>query len=147
MQMALAMAQEGEKRGEVPIGAVLVNHQTGEVLAQTHNFKETHRTPLGHAELMALHKGARKLKRWRLQDCTLYVTLEPCAMCAGALVQARVARVVYACHDPKAGACHSLFQIGQDQRLNHRFEISSGVMQNECAQLLKNFFQRKRVKG
>lgn len=145
MQIALELAKKAAKLGEVPIGAVLVDTKNDQILAKTFNCKENKKTPLGHAELLALHIGAKKLDRWRLKGCTLYVTLEPCSMCAGALVQARVDRVVYGCMDPKAGACHSLFQIGQDQRLNHCFEISKGVLETDCAEVLKNFFKQRRL--
>lgn len=145
MKMALQIAQLAEQRGEVPIGAVIVDQKSGKIVSKAHNLKESLKTPIGHAEIIALHRAAKKLGRWRLTDCTLYVTLEPCAMCAGALVQARLGRVVYATQDPKAGACESLFSIGQDQRLNHRFEISSGIMQNESSELLKSFFKKKRL--
>lgn len=145
MKMALQIARLAEQRGEVPIGAVIVDQKSGKIVSKAHNLKESLKTPIGHAEIIALHRAAKKLGRWRLTDCTLYVTLEPCAMCAGALVQARLGRVVYATQDPKAGACESLFSIGQDQRLNHRFEISSGIMQNESSELLKSFFKKKRL--
>ena len=142
MSIALAQARLAEAQGEVPVGAVLVNSQ-GEV-ALGHNLRETHTDPTAHAELLAVQKASAVLKRWRLSDCTLYVTLEPCFMCAGAIVLARIPRVVFATFDPKTGASGSLANILQDSRLNHRCEVSAGVLAEESSLLLKSFFRKKR---
>jgi tRNA(adenine34) deaminase len=143
MRMALKLAEQGESQNEVPIGALVVD-KNGKILSKATNLRETHNTTLGHAELVAIHRACKKLGSWRLLDCTLYVTLEPCFMCAGALVQSRISRVVYGAIDPKGGALHSLANIGTDKRLNHQFEITAGVLEEECGLLLKNFFKRKR---
>lgn len=144
MQIAFKLAQQAEKNGEVPIGAVIVDGE-GKVIAKAANTRETLNTVLGHAELLALHRACRTKKSWRLIDCTLYVTLEPCFMCAGALVQSRIKRVVFATHDPKAGALGSLDNLSAHAKLNHRFIAESGLMQNECSHLLKKFFKEKRL--
>jgi tRNA(adenine34) deaminase len=145
MRMALKLAEAGQAQNEVPIGAVIVD-KNGKVLARATNLRETHNTTLGHAELVAVHRACKKLSSWRLLGCTLYVTLEPCFMCAGALVQSRISRVVYGAPDPKGGALHSLASLGSDKRLNHQFEIKSGVLVEECSALLKDFFKKKRTK-
>jgi tRNA(adenine34) deaminase len=123
----------------VPVGAVVVNG-AGEVVSRAHNTRETKGDPLGHAEILALRQAATRIGGWRLSGCTLYVTLEPCAMCAGALVNSRVRRLVYATEDPKAGFCGSLGNLVQDPRLNHRLEVRRGVLREESAALLKDFF-------
>lgn len=146
MKQALKWAAKAETLGEVPIGAVLVS-KDGEVLSYGYNRRETWNTVLGHAELLALHRASKKLGAWRLIDTTLYVTLEPCAMCAGALVQARVGRIVYGARDPKAGAVHSLYEICNDQRLNHQIPITSGVLEEECGDVLRAFFKRRRAEN
>ena len=138
MREALAEAEKARARGEVPIGAVVV--RAGEVVGRGHNLRETARDPTAHAELIAVRAAAARLGSWRLLDCVCYVTLEPCPMCAGALVNARVPRVVYGCDDPKAGATTTLYQIGSDARLNHRFELVPGVLAAECAEVLTAFF-------
>lgn len=143
MRKAIELAKQGQAHNEVPIGAVIVA-KSGKVIAKATNLRETHNTTLGHAELVAIHRACKKLGSWRLLDCTLYVTLEPCFMCAGALVQSRISRVVYGAPDPKGGALHSLAQLGTDTRLNHQFEITAGVLEGECGLLLKNFFKQKR---
>jgi tRNA(adenine34) deaminase len=143
--MALAM-QEAElaaAAGDVPVGCVLV--RDAQVIATGHNLRQRAQDPTAHAEMVALRAAAARLRSWRLLDVTCYVTLEPCAMCAGALVHARVPRVVYGCDDPKAGAVRSLYAIGQDGRLNHRFDLTSGVLGTECADQLSAFFQRVRA--
>jgi tRNA(adenine34) deaminase len=139
MAEAVGLARRAAELGEVPVGAVVVSG-TGEVVGRAHNTKETNGDPLGHAEILALRQASVRVGGWRLSDCTLYVTLEPCAMCAGALVHSRVRRLVFATEDPKAGFCGSLGNLVQDPRLNHRIEISSGVMREECAAMLKEFF-------
>lgn len=142
MALALEQARYAETIGEVPIGAVVV--ADGAVVAHGHNRRETDHDPAGHAELIAIRDAASKLGRWRLSDCTVYVTLEPCPMCAGLMHQARIARCVYAAPDPKAGALGTLYDLHDDERLNHRFEVVSGVLENESAELLRAFFRRLR---
>ncbi|MBX2987886.1 MAG: tRNA adenosine(34) deaminase TadA [Bdellovibrionaceae bacterium] len=143
MKMALKWAEKAAKRDEVPIGAVLVAAD-GTVISHGYNMRENWKTPLAHAEIIAIQTAAKKLQQWRLLDTTLYVTLEPCPMCAGALVQARVGRLVYGATDPKAGATESLYRICSDARLNHRLEITRGVLEKECGEILTGFFRRKR---
>ncbi|MEZ4255827.1 MAG: tRNA adenosine(34) deaminase TadA [Polyangiales bacterium] len=144
--MALAMdeARRAEAAGDVPVGCVLVHD--GKVIGRGHNRREAAQDPLGHAELLAIAEGAKALGSWRLIDVTCYVTLEPCPMCAGALVLSRVGRVVYGCDDPKAGAVSSLYGIGSDARLNHRFEVERGVLGEACADQLRAFFAAIRAK-
>lgn len=142
MRLALKEAAKAEQKGEVPIGAIVVHE--GRVVARAHNTREYKKDPMGHAEFRALEKAARKLGRWRLENCTLYVTLEPCTMCAGACVLSRVSRVVYGAHDKKAGAVESLYQILSDKRLNHRPVVRSGFLEQECGDLLKKFFANLR---
>ncbi len=143
MQKALKLAANAALRGEVPVGAVLV--KDGVQVACASNRREEWHTPLGHAELMTLQRASQSLKAWRLGGCTLYVTLEPCPMCAGALVQARVDRVVFGALDPKGGAMHSLYKIGSDPRLNHQIEVISGVLESESSEMLKAFFKKRRA--
>ncbi len=145
MQLALKEAEKGASEGEAPIGAVAV--LDGKIIARAGNKREQRHDPTAHAEIIALKKAAKKLKRWRLTGVTLYVTLEPCAMCAGAMVLARIKRLVYACADPKAGACGTLYNIPQDIRLNHQVEITSGILEKECRTLLKGFFKELRNKS
>lgn len=142
MQRALELAQEAAERGEVPVGALIAEGDT--IVAESGNSKETAFDPLGHAEIRVIQAAASKLGRWRLTGCTLYVTLEPCVMCAGALVHSRVDRVVYGARDPKAGAVESLYQILSDARLNHRPAVSSGFLADECGEILKRFFAARR---
>ena len=146
MRVALAEADAAAAKGEVPVGAVIVS-SAGEPLATGHNLRETDEDPTAHAEIVAIRAAARKLGTWRLEDTTLYVTLEPCVMCAGALVNARVGRLVYGADDPKAGACTTLFTIGQDPRLNHRFTIVKGVLAEASAERLRAFFAALRALG
>jgi len=142
MRQALAAAQLAAGRGEVPVGAVVV--VGGQVIAVAHNERETANDPTAHAEVMALRRAAASLGSWRLTDAELYVTMEPCPMCAGAIVNARVRRLYYGCHDPKAGAVRSLYQILDDRRLNHRVDVVPDVMAGEAATLLRTFFERLR---
>src|SRR5688572_29859156 len=142
MERAMALAREAAKLGEVPVGAVAV--EDGAVVGEAFNRRETDRDPLAHAELLALGQAARRLGAWRLTGVTLYVTLEPCAMCAGALVQARVSRLVFGARDPKAGAVGSLYDLARDARHNHRVEVTEGVMVEESGALLKDFFRALR---
>ncbi len=142
MKRALEGAEKAYKEGEVPVGAVLV--MDGLIIAEAHNKRESTFDPTAHAEVLALIEGSRKVKNWRLSDATLYVTKEPCIMCAGAMVNARLGRLVYGCADTRGGAVHSLYQLLSDKRLNHQVEVSSGVLEEECASLLKRFFQERR---
>jgi tRNA(adenine34) deaminase len=146
MQEALAQAQIAAELGEVPIGCVIVDPR-GQVVARAHNRRELDEDPTGHAEIVALREAARLLGHWRLNDYTLVVTLEPCPMCAGALVNARVGTVVYGCGDPKAGAVDTLYNICTDPRLNHRLAVHSGVLEKECAAVLRDFFRLRRAEG
>jgi tRNA(adenine34) deaminase len=146
MHAALAEASAALAKGEVPVGAVVVGRD-GQELSRAHNLRESLSDPTAHAEVLALRAASSRLQSWRLDGATLFVTLEPCCMCAGALVQARVDRVVYGCDDPKAGALSSLFTIGQDPRLNHRFEVTRGVLASECAERLSSFFAELRAQG
>ncbi len=144
MAMALEEAAKAAAMGEVPIGAVVVCD--GAVVARGHNRRETDRDPLAHAEIVAIRETARRLDRWRLSDCTVYVTLEPCPMCAGAMHQARIVRLVYATADPKAGAVGTLYDLSNDERLNHRFDVTTGVLGEESAEMLRAFFAALRGK-
>jgi len=145
MGEALAEADAAASKGEVPVGCVLV--EEGAVVARGHNLRETLADPTAHAEMVALRAAAERAKSWRLDGVTAYVTLEPCVMCAGALVHARVARVVYGCDDPKGGALTTLYRIGDDARLNHRFDVVGGVLADECAARLRAFFAALRAQG
>ncbi len=129
---------------EVPIGAVAVMDE--KVIGRAHNVRETTKNPLGHAELLLLEKIVKEglLPSWRFDEVTVYVTCEPCIMCMGAMLQARVKRIVYGCRDPKAGACGSLYDLSSDKRLNHQIEVTSGILADECARLLSDFFKRLR---
>ena len=142
MAIALAEARAALEHDDVPIGACIV--RDGAVLARDHNRREVDRDPTAHAEILVVRAAAALLGEWRLSGCTLYVTLEPDAMCAGALVLARVTRLVYGARDPKAGAVDSLYDIGRDPRLNHRVDVTSGVLEQECSELLKRFFANRR---
>jgi len=144
MQLALWQARRAASLDEVPIGAVVVYQ--GEVVAQACNLRESTKDPAGHAEFLAMKLASEKLGAWRLSGCTVYVTLEPCIMCAGLMHQARIDRCVFGATDPKAGALGTLYAIHEDQRLNHVFEVSPGICQDECAQLLSSFFADKRKK-
>ena len=144
MRMALAAAMQAAEQGEVPVGAVVVVR--GEVIAVSHNYRETNHDPTAHAEIVALRTAAAALGSWRLTDAELYATMEPCPMCAGAIVNARVRRLIYGCDDPKAGAVRTLYQLLDDQRLNHRVEVLPGVLASESSTLLKSFFSRLRLR-
>jgi tRNA(adenine34) deaminase len=143
MRLALAEAEQAGLAGDVPVGAVVVDPDHG-VIGSGRNQRELDQDPTAHAEIIALREAARRRGAWRLGGATLIVTLEPCPMCAGALVNARVSRVVYGCTDPKAGALDTLFALGRDPRLNHRFEAVGGIMADECSALLKRFFAARR---
>ena len=142
MRMAIDAAQVAEENGDVPIGAVIVYQN--QVIGRAYNQREQLKDPTAHAEIVALTQAASFVGSWRLHGCTIYVTLEPCPMCAGALVLGRLDRLVYGCPDPKTGACGSLYDIVRDERLNHRLEVTPGVLANDCATLLQAFFQQRR---
>ncbi|MBI1916825.1 MAG: nucleoside deaminase [Planctomycetes bacterium] len=146
MEMALEEAALAAAEDEVPVGAVIVSAQHG-VIGRAHNQRERLLDPTAHAEMIAITQAAQALRSWRLEDCLLYVTLEPCPMCAGAVVQARLPFVIYGCTDPKAGACDTLYQIATDPRLNHRARILGGVLAERCAAILTAFFAAKRQLG
>ena len=145
MRMALREAERGGREGEVPVGAVVVS--AGRVVARAHNRPLHLHDPSAHAEILALRRAARKWGNYRLEGCDLYVTIEPCAMCAGAIVQARLWRVVFGARDPKAGAAGSVVNILNHPRLNHQSAVASGVLAGECAALLRQFFRRRRESG
>lgn len=142
MKLAIEQARIAEENGDVPIGAVIVHG--GRLIAKAYNQRHQLQDPTAHAEIIALTQAAEFLGSWRLHDCTIYVTLEPCPMCAGALVLARIDRLVYGCADPKAGACGSLYNIVQDERLNHRVQVQTGVLEDQCSSLLQDFFRKRR---
>ncbi len=142
MRMAIEAAKVAEENGDVPIGAVIV--KDGKIIGRAYNQREQLQDPTAHAEIIALTQAAAAVENWHLDGCTIYVTLEPCPMCAGALVLARLDRLVYGCDDPKTGAVKSLYNIVTDDRLNHRLEVTSGVLADECAKLLQDFFKGRR---
>lgn len=144
MGKALAEADTAAAVGEIPIGAVMVYQK--KVIARAYNLRESLPCATAHAELLAIEKACRVLGRWRLTGCTLYVTVEPCPMCAGAIVNSRLDRLVYGCDDPKAGAVRSLFQLVDNPALNHRTAVTAGIRADECAQKLKDFFRQRRQK-
>lgn len=154
MALAIEQARIAEANGEVPIGAVVVHEPIDkatrkplsepQVIAVGHNLRETLKDPSAHAEFIAMLSASKELDAWRLTDCTVYVTLEPCIMCAGLMHQSRIARCVFGASDRKAGALGTLYSINEDVRLNHRFEVTAGVLEEECAALLTDFFKKKR---
>ena len=144
MQEALDRAQQAEEVGEVPVGAIVV--RDGEIIAEGFNRRETWQDPTAHAELIAVRRAADEIGSWRLCECTVYVTLEPCPMCAGMLVNSRVDRVVFGASDPKAGAVRSLFALTEDPRLNHCVDVRQGVLADDCGDILTNFFRSIRQK-
>ena len=146
MRLALQEAEAAAEEDEVPVGAVIV-HNERRIIASDHNRREQLRDPTAHAEMLAITQAAEALGSWRLDHCTLYVTLEPCPMCAGAILQARIPRVVYGANDPKAGAVQSLFNLLDDARLNHRCSVVSGILAEPCGNILSQFFQRQRALG
>lgn len=145
MWHALDQAQRAFEQDEVPVGAIVVHENR--VIGEGYNQREALNDPTAHAEMIAITQAAQQLQSWRLLECTLYVTLEPCPMCAGAIVQARLPRLVYGTFDPKGGACQTLYQITEDQRLNHQVNVTAGVCQTECQTILKEFFANQRAKG
>jgi tRNA(adenine34) deaminase len=144
MQLAIEAAKIAEDNGDVPIGAVIVKND--KIIAKAYNQREQLQDPTAHAEIIALTQAAAAVENWHLDGCTIYVTLEPCPMCAGALVLSRIDRLVYGCDDPKSGAVKSLYNIVTDDRLNHRLEVTSGILADECAKLLQDFFKSRRNK-
>ena len=144
MSRCLKLAKRAETYGEVPIGALVVHN--GEIIAQAYNKREKTFNATGHAELLAIQSACKKLGSWRLSSCDLYVSLEPCLMCAGALVQSRIRAVYFGAFDPKGGALGSLYEIHKDSRLNHRFSVHGGILEKECGHILREFFKKKRRK-
>ena len=142
MERAIKLGAEAANRNEVPVAAVI--YSGTEIIAEASNNREATNDPTGHAEMVALREAGLKLGTWRLQECSMAVTLEPCPMCAGALVNARLGRLIYGAFDPKAGACHTLYTIPSDERLNHRVEMIGGVLESRCAELLRAFFKSRR---
>ena len=144
MKQAIKLAKKAWKIEEVPIGCVIVHE--GKVIGRGYNRRTTDKNPLAHAELIAIKKASRKMGDWRLEDCTLYVTLEPCQMCSGAIVQARVKRVVVGCMNPKAGCAGSILNLLQVDRFNHQVELETGILEEECSEMMKSFFKELREK-
>lgn len=144
MAEALREAAKAAEKDEIPVGAVVVHR--GKFIGRGHNRREELQSPTAHAEIAAMEQAAAEVKSWRLQDCTLYVTLEPCLMCTGAIIQARIARLVFGCLDPKGGAVESLYRVCDDSRLNHRVDVTRGVLEGDCARILSEFFARLREK-
>lgn len=142
MERALKQAEIAYKKGEVPVGAVVV--KDGKVISRGYNLRETTNDPTAHAELLAMKKASKKLDSWRLSGCTLYVTLEPCPMCSGVIINSRIDRVVFGAYDQKAGCCTTLYHLCNDERFNHRAEILGGVLEEACAKILSDFFKEKR---
>jgi tRNA(adenine34) deaminase len=147
MQLALEQARLAAVAGEVPIGCVIYHEPTAQIIARAHNRRILDSDPTAHAEILAIRQAAAVMKDWRLIDTTLIVTLEPCPMCAGAIVNARIPRLIFGCTDPKAGAVRTLYQLCEDQRLNHRVEVETALLAEECATLLQDFFKAQRALG
>ena len=145
MKIAIEQAQIAEENGDVPIGVVIVYEN--QIIGKAYNQREQLQDPTAHAEIIALTQAAAFIESWRLHGCTMYVTLEPCPMCAGALVLARIDRLIYGCDDPKTGAVKSLYNIVTDERLNHTINVTSGVLAEECSSLLQHFFRRRRIEN
>lgn len=142
MKEALIQAEKAYEKGEIPVGAVMV--VDGKIISSAHNQKETTFDPTAHAEILAIRQASQVIGAWRLMEATLYVTKEPCIMCSGAIVNARIKRVVYGCDDPKGGGAVSLYRILQDSRLNHQVEVESGILEEECRNILQKFFRELR---
>jgi tRNA(adenine34) deaminase len=147
MREAISEAYQARLADEVPIGCVIVHEPTGKIVGRGFNRRETDEDATAHAEIIAIRQAGQTTGHWRLLDCVLVVTLEPCPMCAGAIVNARIPRLVYGCADPKAGAVRTLFQLCEDPRLNHRVDVMEGVLAEECSQLLSDFFKAQRLLG
>ena len=142
MKEALKEARKAELIDEVPIGCVIVKDD--KIIARGHNQRETNQSPIGHAEIIAINKASKKLKSWRLEGCDIYVTLEPCIMCSGAIIQSRISKVYYGASDPKGGALGSSINVLEAKNINHHPEVISGVMQEECSKIITNYFKAKR---
>jgi tRNA(adenine34) deaminase len=142
MQQALDLAKQASLLGEVPVAAIIVKN--GNIIAKAHNRRELDKNPIAHAEVLAIQQASKVLGDWRLEECTLYVTLEPCSMCAGAMWLARIKRCVYGCTDPKSGFLGSLYNLSETKQLNHHYEVQGGVLADECAELLQQFFRKIR---
>jgi tRNA(adenine34) deaminase len=147
MRLALAEARMALEADEVPIGAVVIHEPTWRIIGRGHNRRENDHDPTAHAEIVAMRQAAQAIGHWRLLDCVLAVTLEPCPMCAGAIVNARLPRLVYGCPDPKAGAVRTLYRLCEDERLNHRVLVEEGILAEECSELLRTFFRAQRAMG
>ncbi len=147
MCKAIAEARAALAKDEVPIGCVIVHEPSGRIVGRGHNLRETNHDATAHAEIIAIRQACDAVGSWRLIDCTLVVTLEPCPMCAGAIVNARIPRLIYGCDDPKAGAVRTLYQLCEDGRLNHRVLVTPGVLAIECAEMLRAFFRAQRLLG
>ena len=144
MNLAIEEAKKAQQLGEVPIGAIIVKDD--EIIARAHNLRETAQQPTAHAEHIAIERASKVVESWRLEDCTLYVTLEPCVMCAGAIVMSRIPKVVFGAMDPKGGCSGSLMNLLEEPRFNHRASVITGVLENDCGDLLRNFFRELRAK-
>ena len=144
MKEALKEAKKAELIDEVPIGCVIVKDD--KIIARGHNVRETKKTPLGHAEIIAIDKASKKLKAWRLQDCDIYITLEPCIMCSGAIIQSRIRHIYYGAKDPKGGAIESSINVLEAKNINHHPEVTSGILEEECSNIISEYFKRKRIK-
>ena len=144
MKEALKEAKKAELIDEVPIGCVIVKND--KIIARGHNVRETKKTPLGHAEIIAISKASKKLNAWRLQDCDIYITLEPCIMCSGAIIQSRIRHIYYGAKDPKGGAIESSINVLEAKNINHHPEITSGILEEECSNIISEYFKRKRMK-
>jgi tRNA(adenine34) deaminase len=144
MKKALSLAQKAAEQDEVPVAAIIVKNNS--ILTRAFNKREVWNSPLGHAEIICIERAAQKLKSWRLADCTLYVTLEPCLMCSGAIIQSRIPRIVFGARDPKSGAVTSLYNVLNDPRLNHQVKVDEGVLAADCGKLLTDYFKQKRKK-
>jgi tRNA(adenine34) deaminase len=147
MSEAIRQAQAALAENEVPIGCIILHDPTQRIIGRGHNRRETTHDPTAHAEILAIQQASRELQSWRLLNCTLYVTLEPCPMCAGAIVQSRIPRLVYGCPDPKAGAVKTLYQLCTDPRLNHTVQVTENILSSDCAKLLQDFFKSQRSLG
>lgn len=145
MKEAIKEAKKAYKKEEVPVGAIIVRNN--EIIAKAHNLKETKNNTICHAEILAIQKASKKIEAWRLEDCELYVTLEPCTMCAGAIINARIKKVIIGTKDPKTGACGSVLNLFEDYKFNHKPECEIGIMQKECETILKDFFKMLRTKN
>jgi len=143
MRAAIEQAKLAAEKDEVPVGAVVV--KDGKIIARAHNMREASKDPTAHAEILALQKAAKKLGGWRLTDCELFVTLEPCPMCSGAAINSRLGKIIFGAFDAKAGCCSTLYQLCSDARFNHQVQIIGGILEKDCALLLSNFFKAKRI--